>query len=191
MDTKKFYEGLRPEDRERVRLTVDELKARGFEVYVAGSSLERADYNDIDIVAKPQEGMTEDDARAGLDAVVEGLKARGASEPVDYTKLLTQLVPDSHRYVQSDVNFRQGLSLGNDLDLDFLLGDGPRYVQSRITDRREVSFGGDLGLPQETQTYVRQKVAKRKSLNLRETKIDISVSYEPFGLNPETKNVKL
>lgn len=188
MDTKKFYEGLRPEDREKVRLTVDELKERGFDVYVAGSSLERADYNDIDLVAKPQEGMTEGDARAGLDAVVEGLKARGASESVDYTKFLIELVSDSHRYVQSKVAFRNELSFGN--DLGSLLEDGPRYVQSKITDRRELSFDGDL-LPQDTPTYVQSKVAERKSLSLGETKIDISVSYEPFGLNPETKNVKL
>lgn len=189
MDTKKFYDGLRPEDKERVRLTVDELKARGFEVYVAGSSLERADYNDVDIVAKPQEGMTEGDARAGLDAVVEGLKARGASESVDYTKLLTELVPDSHRYVQSDVAFRHGLSFGN--DLSSMLDGTPRCVQSRITERRKLSFGGDLVLPEDTLTYVMSKIAGRKSLSLGETKIDISVSSEPFGLNPKAKNVKL
>jgi hypothetical protein len=189
MDTKKFYEGLRPEDRERVKLTVDELKSRGFDVYVAGSSLEHADYNDVDLVAKPQEGMTEGDARAGLDAVVDGLKVRGASESGDYTKLLTQLVPDSHRYVQSNVAFRNELSFGN--DLGSLLEDGPRYVQSKITDRRELSFGEDFGLPQDTPTYVQSKVAERKSLNLGETKIDISVSYEPFGLNPETKHLQL
>ena len=189
MNQKQFYDNLRPEDRERVRLTVDELKARGFEVYAAGSSLERANYNDVDLVAKPQKGMTEGDAKAGLDAVVEGLKARGASESVDYTKLLTELVPDSHRYVQSDVAFKWCLNFGNDLGA--LLDDGPRYVQSRITDRRELGFGKDLGLPQDTKTYVQSKVTERKSLNLGETKIDISVSYEPFGLNPETNNIKL
>ncbi len=189
MNPKQFYEGLRPEDRERVRLTVEELKVKGFEVYVAGSSLERADYNDVDLVAKPQEGMTEGDARAGLDAVVETLKARGASEAVDYTRIFTELVPDSYKYVQSDVAFRRGLNFESGVGT--LLNDEPRYVQSRITDRHELSFGGHLGLPPDTPTYVMSKVAERKSLNLGETKIDISVSSEPFGLNPETQRVKL
>ncbi|MCG2719304.1 MAG: hypothetical protein L6266_00995 [Nanoarchaeota archaeon] len=167
MNIKKFYEGLRPEDRERVRLTVDKLKARGFEVYVAGSSLERVDYNDIDLVAKPREGMTKIDAVLSLDNVVESLKGRGASQSGDNINSLNRFSK-------------------------FLLNYEPlRYVQSRITDRRKVSFSEDLALPQDTQTYVMSKVAKRKSLNLGKTKIDISVSYKPFELNPETKNIKL
>lgn len=194
MNPKQFYDGLGLEDRERVRLTVEELKVRGFEVYVAGSSLERANYNDIDLVAKPQEGMAEGDARAGLDAVVTSLKVRGATEAVDYTRIIakriiTELVPDSHRYVQSDVSFRHGLSFGNDLGT--LLDEGPRYVQSRITGRRELSFRGDLELPKDTLTYMMSTVAGRKSLSWGETKIDISVSYQPFGLNPNTKHVQL
>ena len=189
MSIKQFYENLRPEDRERVRLTVNELKVRGFEVYVAGSSLERADYNDIDIVAKPKEGMTQGDARAGLDAVINGLKARGASESTDYTRILIELVPDSHQYIQSKVAFRESLNFRN--DLQNILDNEKTYVESKITERREVSFGRDLDLIKDKPTYVTSKVAERKSLNLGETKIDISVSYEPFGLNPETKNIRL
>ena len=191
MDTKKFYESLRPEDRERVRLTVDELKAKGFEVYVAGSSLERADYNDIDIVAKPQEGMTESDARAGLDVVIRSLITKGASEPVDYKMLFTESAPDSHRYVQSNVVFRNRLNFVSDLnDLETHLDDKPRYVESLITDRREVIFDRKLDLTKDKLPYGILK-EKGKSLFVGETKIDISVSYEPFRLNPETKHLQL
>ena len=189
MDTKRFYESLRPEDRERVRLTVNELKARGFEVYVAGSSLERVDYNDIDLVAKPQEGMTEGDARVSLDAVVTSLKERGANEQFDFTGPFSESVSDSHKYVSPNFAFRNVLCFEN--DLGSLLDDKSRYVESKITDRREVSFGRDLDVQDEKPTYVGSKVTERKSLNLGETKIDVSVSYEPFGLNPETKHLQL
>jgi len=208
MNPEEFYDSLRPEDQKRVRLTVDELKAKGFQVFATGSSLERADYNDVDLVAKPQEGMTEGDTRACLDTVVESLKAQGASEETDYLDVSTRLFPAPHKlYGQSSVKVRGGFGF---LDA----GDGEGYsvhrdlhstkADSKSTEIQDTNkcvkfyglfnFGEEFPialLPKDIDTYIKSEITHRRNVQYGKTKIDISVSYEPFGLDPNTKHVEL
>ncbi len=50
-----FYRNLRTEDRPTVERVVESLHEHGFEVYATGSSLERRDYGDIDLVLSPRD----------------------------------------------------------------------------------------------------------------------------------------
>lgn len=175
MDTKTFYDNLREEDRERVRLTVEEFKAKGFEVYVAGSSLERKNYNDIDLVVKPRNTGHDLDARLG--SVIETLKQKGGNEVPN-----VRIKPDSISLGPSFEDFRRSL-----------LGDIPTYCGSTLVDRTVVLFGR----ASEPQTHeipevlMGRDVVDAYSKVFGNTKIDISVSYYPFALNPETKHIKL
>lgn len=73
MNPKQFYDNLR-NDRGKVQTLVDELKSGGFEVYATGSSLAHSDYNDIDLVVKPQEGMTSGDIENQLELAVGSIE---------------------------------------------------------------------------------------------------------------------
>jgi len=44
-------ENLKPEDREKLENIVRDLVQEGFEIFLAGSVLERKDYDDIDVLA--------------------------------------------------------------------------------------------------------------------------------------------
>ena len=53
MNADKFYAELRPGDKEKLTRLVEGMKNLGFIVYAVGSSLERNDYKDIDLVVTP------------------------------------------------------------------------------------------------------------------------------------------
>ena len=53
MESNEFYERLKPEDARAVSEVAKALKVFGFDVYATGSSLQRKDYNDVDLVAVP------------------------------------------------------------------------------------------------------------------------------------------
>ena len=55
MNPEEFYDNLRSEDRENVMSVIQALQ-RNFEVYATGSALQRPDYGDVDLVAKPRDG---------------------------------------------------------------------------------------------------------------------------------------
>ncbi len=222
METESFYANLRQEDRERVRLTVDGLKTRGFGVYATGSSLERADYRDVDLLAEPQKGMTEGDVHAGLDSVVAVLEANGAhwvrmpafgnSMRGEYEKLLE----DNKRrmlYIKKrigDVPFKKDPLERDDSiyrEKHFEMPD-LRYhikyisIKDLLDKKRSENEPPELNdpiygekplqkFPHDTDRYAMSPLAYRRMMDFGTTQIDISVSYEPFGLAPGAKKVKL
>ena len=150
MEPKQFYENLR-NDREKVQTLAEELKAGGFEVYATGSSLERHDYNDIDLVIKPEEGMTHGDIESQLEKAIESIDETGTNKLAHAVHVTCTL---------------------------------PRYCDSTL---RVVS---KVGLP-DSDKYAWSKIFNRRELNINGTKIDISVSDNPFGLNLKANYVKL
>lgn len=164
MEPQQFYDNLRPEDQHNVKFAVDQLKAQGFEVYATGSSLKRKDYHDVDIVAKPAEGMTRNDINASLDAIVTELEHIGGRDAT-----LSPFVQD-------------------------IILDGSRYVGSDYTERRQVNFKNPANVLQAStgpQTYSGSLVAEQMFIEQGGTKIDIVISYDPFGTHPDTDNVQL
>ncbi len=73
-DAEAFYNSLREHDRTFVRGTVERLKIEGFDVYATGSSLERKNYGDVDILITPTKGMTHADSLSGLERVTHGVR---------------------------------------------------------------------------------------------------------------------
>ncbi len=111
----KFYNSLREKDKEFVRETVNKLKKEGFDVYVAGSSLERKNYADIDIVIAPSEGMSREDALGGLERTTYSIPRVNI---VDMTQ-------DRKHYKDADFLPRDP--------------DGPRYMGSIVAARHVLS----------------------------------------------------
>lgn len=79
MKPEQFYDNLREQDRSHVKTVVEVLKKSGFDVYAAGSSLERKDYNDVDLVVVPHQPINYADARGMLDQIIEQHGGRESS----------------------------------------------------------------------------------------------------------------
>lgn len=168
MDSKQFYELLRKEDRENVRNVVEELKQAGFEVYVAGSSLEREDYNDVDLVVKPGKDMTQGDVEGQLEHLLN------ASRP--------------------------GVTLKR--SIDFIdSSDIISEFEHEITERVKILYAGsEIGARYQMDIPAKTRLPEGLPLNafpsflpagMNSTLIDISLSYDPFALIPETKHIQL
>ncbi|MBR9683077.1 hypothetical protein GOV03_00880 [Candidatus Woesearchaeota archaeon] len=125
MNSKQFYENLRT-DRERVQIVVDELKAGGFEVYATGSTLKHSDYNDIDLVVKPQEGMTSGDIENQLEKAIGSSKEQETSN-----KLVLLLMADVDSVLMAE--FDEPFKEYSPLD---------KYGDSQVIIRQELNIGG-------------------------------------------------
>lgn len=84
-DAEAFYNSLREHDRIFVRETVERLKIEGFDVYATGSSLERKDYGDVDILITPVKGMTRADSLSSLEKATQGVRGIRIRDKTQYS----------------------------------------------------------------------------------------------------------
>ncbi len=135
MEPKQFYENLR-NDREKVQTLVEGLKAGGFEVYATGSSLLHHNYNDIDLVIKPKEGMTSGDIESQLEKAVGSIDGLGINKPNHATHVSGTVAGDGN------LDYFALLDNPNDVLKYFESLTEDEYANSKISDRRELNING-------------------------------------------------
>ena len=168
-----YYNSLRSLDGRRVKMVVDKLKDSGFDVYATGSSLDRTDYRDIDLVVTTPDS-SDDNTSIGLLEKVLG--------DISGIKVMSE---DDKTFIE----------LGQYLKFK---SEELTYSGSPIIQKEEVEFVDRFPLTTRAQ-YSSSDILTRKNLQYRQeliglnmpTNIDIVLTPTPFSAIPQTKRIKL
>lgn len=172
MNPQKFYDNLRPEDVHSVKTTVMSLKGWGYDVfgiYQQGGYKGILGPKEVHLIARPREGMTEEEVKLELDDVVAGLVKTGAHDDTSKLGIKPRFGPLGVRPLEGVIEERK---------LSFIPPSRRLSPQEMREDeeRKRHSIAYVMGVPEEMLRY--------------ETEIGIFVSYDP-EVSADSSNVRL